>query len=542
MKMVKSLLLGSAAGLVAVAGAQAADLPVKAKPVQYVKICTLYGDGYYYIPGSDTCIKIGGYIRADYGWNVTGARTPHYSDGGGARDRTVNEFSTRHRANVQIDTRTQTQYGTLRTLTSLHFQNENQSESFNVARAFIQWAGFTFGRAVSYSDTWGINDSWHYAQQQNNSDTGANGVNLIAYTWELGNGFSFSIGADERRTKAVTNLSNLGALRVGAEPSNQFAGERMPDFNVSFKVDQAWGYWAVAAVAHDVRATYYTCSGAAASTLAPLTSCGAPDNTFGWGVMTGAEFKLPFIAPGDRFGFNARYAVGASGYGGGSNLSSPALFASGNNVALGFITDAVFTGNTCTPMPTTAPGASGSSGGSIGAVGTTCNSSNLQLTTTWTVGAGYEHNWTDTFKSSFTGAYSAVRHNATAKSMFATYVCPTNTFNTSGVQTGGGQGGISSVTNCDPDFSFFQGGIRTQWTPVPGFFLGVDLVYTYVWTAFGNGTANLNGYTAGSSSGNLNVLQPLSGARPGGTYTLGNQGIASAVFRAQRNFNAGGAE
>ena len=60
MKMVKSLLLGSAAGLVAVAGAQAADLPVKAKPVQYVKICSIYGAGFFYIPGTDTCIKIGG--------------------------------------------------------------------------------------------------------------------------------------------------------------------------------------------------------------------------------------------------------------------------------------------------------------------------------------------------------------------------------------------------------------------------------------------------------------------------------------------------
>ena len=59
MKMVKSLLLGTAAGLVAVAGAQAADMPVKAAPVQYVKICSLYGDGFYYIPGTDTCLKTG---------------------------------------------------------------------------------------------------------------------------------------------------------------------------------------------------------------------------------------------------------------------------------------------------------------------------------------------------------------------------------------------------------------------------------------------------------------------------------------------------
>ena len=63
MKVVKSLLLGTAAGLLAVAGAQAADMPVKAKPVEYVKVCSLYGAGFYYIPGTDTCLKVGGYIR-----------------------------------------------------------------------------------------------------------------------------------------------------------------------------------------------------------------------------------------------------------------------------------------------------------------------------------------------------------------------------------------------------------------------------------------------------------------------------------------------
>src|SRR5262249_58180085 len=62
MKMVKSLLLGTAAGLVAVAGAQAADMPVKAAPVQYVKICSLYGDGFYYIPGTDICLTLAGYL------------------------------------------------------------------------------------------------------------------------------------------------------------------------------------------------------------------------------------------------------------------------------------------------------------------------------------------------------------------------------------------------------------------------------------------------------------------------------------------------
>src|SRR5215471_14433343 len=115
MKMVKGLLLGSAAGLAAVTGTQAADLPVKARPVEYVKICSLYGEGFYYIPGSDTCIRFGGYIRADYGWNVRGARVPAYSGTQGAQDRTVSQYSTRHRASLQVDTRTQTDYGVLRT-------------------------------------------------------------------------------------------------------------------------------------------------------------------------------------------------------------------------------------------------------------------------------------------------------------------------------------------------------------------------------------------------------------------------------------------
>ncbi len=69
MKMVKSLILGSAAGLLAMGGAQAADLPVKAKAVEYVRICSLYGAGFFYIPGTDTCIKLGGYLRVDTTFN-----------------------------------------------------------------------------------------------------------------------------------------------------------------------------------------------------------------------------------------------------------------------------------------------------------------------------------------------------------------------------------------------------------------------------------------------------------------------------------------
>src|SRR6266478_6009182 len=76
MNTFKTLLLGTAAGLVAVAGAQAADMPVKAAPVQYVKICSLYGDGFYYIPGTDTCLKLGGYLRVQAEYNAGGGGVP----------------------------------------------------------------------------------------------------------------------------------------------------------------------------------------------------------------------------------------------------------------------------------------------------------------------------------------------------------------------------------------------------------------------------------------------------------------------------------
>ena len=81
MHSVKTFFLGTAAGLVAVAGAQvcgaqAADMPVKAKPVQYVKVCSLYGDGFYYIPGTDTCLKMGGYLRVQAEYNMGAGGVP----------------------------------------------------------------------------------------------------------------------------------------------------------------------------------------------------------------------------------------------------------------------------------------------------------------------------------------------------------------------------------------------------------------------------------------------------------------------------------
>ncbi len=70
MKLVKSLLLGSAAGLTVVAGAQAADLPIKkAAPVEFVRVCSAYGAGFFFVPGTDTCLRVSGRARFEAGYS-----------------------------------------------------------------------------------------------------------------------------------------------------------------------------------------------------------------------------------------------------------------------------------------------------------------------------------------------------------------------------------------------------------------------------------------------------------------------------------------
>src|ERR1700709_1952218 len=106
MKMVKSLILGSAAGLLAMGGAQAADLPVKAKAVEYVRICSLYGAGFWYIPGTDTCMRISGYFRAEADINAGPFLAPAYGGQLGNQDRYSDNYTATARGSLTFDTRT----------------------------------------------------------------------------------------------------------------------------------------------------------------------------------------------------------------------------------------------------------------------------------------------------------------------------------------------------------------------------------------------------------------------------------------------------
>ena len=158
MKLVKSLLLGSAAGLAAVAGAQAADLPMaKAAPVEYVRVCTAYGAGFFFIPGTDTCLRVSGRVRAEYRYFEPDIRSD-------------SAIGWRARGRLNFDARTATAYGTLRTfiryeltLNSGNYVNLPggfQALTTDLNKAFIQVAGITAGRATSFFDFYANDLNW----------------------------------------------------------------------------------------------------------------------------------------------------------------------------------------------------------------------------------------------------------------------------------------------------------------------------------------------------------------------------------------------
>src|SRR5438105_3337463 len=127
-------MFASAAALVVAVQAHAADLPLKSKPVEYVKICSLYGAGFWFIPGTDTCIKIGGYLRVDTTFNGSIHGQPAWSSDLGEHDRYMDNWAARSRLALSVDTRTATEYGVVRTFGQTYFQFSTLgSNTFNPA-------------------------------------------------------------------------------------------------------------------------------------------------------------------------------------------------------------------------------------------------------------------------------------------------------------------------------------------------------------------------------------------------------------------------
>ena len=132
---IKSLLLGSAAALAAVSGAQAADAIVAAEPepLEYVRVCDAFGTGYFYIPGTETCLKISGYVRTqlNYGENDFG------DDG-----TDLNAFT---RGQLVFEAKNDTEFGAL---SSAIVINAEQDNGVYLDAGWISIAGFDVGNLL----------------------------------------------------------------------------------------------------------------------------------------------------------------------------------------------------------------------------------------------------------------------------------------------------------------------------------------------------------------------------------------------------------
>jgi hypothetical protein len=197
---IKSLLFGSAAALAVASGAHAADAIVAAEPepLEYVRICDAYGAGYFYIPGTETCLKIGGKVRTEGQW---------YD----AYDPTSNFGTKWHtRFELHLESASDTEYGALKTNTELRWDwQENESTGTNLLHASISLGGFTIGKEDSQ-----YNSFIGYAGDVINDDVIYDGpyeLNQLTYNYDAGNGFTAVISLED------TNSTSGGFYQNGAD-------------------------------------------------------------------------------------------------------------------------------------------------------------------------------------------------------------------------------------------------------------------------------------------------------------------------------------
>jgi len=564
MNMVKSLVLGSAATIVALSGAQAADLPVKAKPVEYVRICSLYGAGFYYIPGTDTCIKIGGYLRADVTIHGQNSNGPLWGGDGATNTRYLNQYNDYSRFALTVDTRTATEYGVVRTFGQADFTFSTQGYSgamsnssnttgsvltggtvnnyagnggLGVEYAFIQFAGFTFGKSASaYVTPWQGFPGNNTAYLVGGYDT-ITGINNVQYTAQFGNGVSASIGIDDssasdyNRTQIVNaavagaasapantivpstaNTASCALAMYGAASSNctnlgtAYGGTQLPDLVANVRIDQAWGVFQVSGALHDVDPGYWTTAntltngnflGGQAQTNAQ--NLGHPDSKVGGAVNVALQIKNLPTGVGDDFKIEGSWSLGASKYvlgtssplGGSFYMFGDGPTGSAGKLAIGAISDGVYSGG---------PGNSGVGG------------TQVQLTQGLGIRGAFNHNWSPEWSSSLFGGAAQLSYNNTSKAIWcASYVASGTT--------------LTPGSTCNPGFTMSEIGLTTRWTPVKNLTFSSEVLYAYLHT-------DMSGGAIGTSSSAF----PIQSGTAASPYIFGDKGTVSVNFRAQRNF------
>jgi hypothetical protein len=459
MKLTKSLLLGSAAAVVAVSAGYAADLPSKkAAPASYVKICDAYGAGFFYIPGTDTCVKLGGYVRVEEQYTPskttytgTNANVGSY---GAVQDTWGNEV----RGRITVDARTQSNYGTVQTAIALRGTGTTglRGASYNYAagtvpptatsssnsaltteQAFIRFAGLTAGLS---SSNYAMMPSTQYS---GNAWAGfPNGMRQLAYTAVLGGGLSATVALEDTQmwgyAQEVISKPNTAPALVG-----------------NVRVDQSWGFAAIHGLVYNN--SYGANAAGTANTFGPtasntLSTTGGSELTkSAWAVGATTKINLPMLAAGDAVWLTANYTSGALGAilsaGSLENLSS----ASGGRILGGVLrqdTDLVYVGN-----------------------------NTVQNTTGWNIAGQLTHYWAAQWRSNFTAGYVE--------------------FNPPSQQAGATAWGRGSL---------YEGLASIIWSPVKDFDIGFEVQYLNLknsvqnapagWLAAGSPGQNSNNWTS----------------------------------------------
>ncbi|WP_428645865.1 porin [Roseibium sp.] len=284
--MTRFAALGALAGLVAATNSvQAADLPVAPEPVDYVRICDAYGERFYYIPGTETCLRVGGRVRTEF-------RVRNFGEAENAwGDRDSDGYQWRSRGYLYLDARTATEFGTLRAYIESYVTQTNDTTSPTLDKAYIQWGGLLAGRAGSSFDF--FTGYAYNAQIESYSDQK---LNQLAYTAAFGNGFNATLAVEDRSGRETSIGLNGGTVGYG--------GTRMPDIVAALGVKQNWGKAQVMGALHQVypNATYNS-------------TTGGSEDEIGWAVGGGVQVNFGGLARGGSVALQAVYTDGASGYG-----------------------------------------------------------------------------------------------------------------------------------------------------------------------------------------------------------------------------------
>ena len=439
MKLVKSLLLGSAAGLAATTSGQAADLPFrKAAPVEYVRVCDWTGAGYFYIPGTDTCLQIGGFARAEYEFNSGGKAfipgTPGATNASNAktngtlisgRNRDESGFFARGR--LQADARTQTAYGTLRTFVRFELTRTGGAETFggnpagsgsgaSLDKAFVQFAGISAGRVQSFFD-FGADPYGFEGVATSDASTQA-----LAYTQTFGGGFSASLSIEDP-TVRQQGIQNTRLTAGSATTGVAYSGSRIPDVIGQLHVEQTWGMAQLSAAYHQINVS-------SAAPAAPTVFQNGKDDD-GFAVSGGVEFNLPMFAAGDVIHLEGGYQNGAQSYTDSNGISG----GYNQNPTVGGLfhpnRDAIAVAN-------------------VAGTGFT-----LAKSEGYSVSGGLVHFFTPTFQNIVFGSYQDVDYGSRAKSIS---------------WLNGGLGSATSYRIAD----------QVNWFPVKGLQIGMEVMYIKV--------------------------------------------------------------